>query len=292
METKYKVIGIGLVLILAMGIGVFVYQYTRIGNRTGTPPSIPPSGETVPTDTMQYASNSESTKTMPSYQDTKMKEVAVDAQISSFRVKWEMKGVQYYRNVKISNKIQASDNETDSRPRKLTLNSPAWYKIKEVTVPDKIDKARIQFDINPGLSAEVELRVNGETLKKIGKFSDKESFTKDYFNLNIEAGDKVQLFVKTDTLLFLYWSSVDVSNFQIKYEVIERTSKPDVNYQIRINGEPQIQWKIANSKNYEQLDEDIHSSSLLENCTISLWTMAAQGVQVSAKNMEICYDLR
>jgi hypothetical protein len=281
-----------LLILISTGVGVVIYQYSQ-QKRTDSPTDSEPTLETVPTDTTQISNSDEITKTMPSYQSVKMKEVNLASKVSSFRVKWEMKGYQTEKYIEIGNTVQFSDND------KVKHSTSGWAKIKEIEVDKSFDKARFCFDLKTfgGIG---EIRVNGN---KIGKtfgtllLSDFKSFTQDLTGLDIKKGDKIQLWLKTKEeyipLIGKRIFPVSAQNFQIKYNIKVRVlSSRDVYHQIKVDGIPKTNWNSVNSEDYKLVEIDINSRQTLQNITVELWVKAALGVEVSVRNMEICYNVK
>lgn len=290
METKYKVVGIILVLLMATGIGVVIYQYSQGGTSTSEPTSEPIQTNeiTVPSDISQYTNTEEITETMSAYQDTKMKEISIDQGLDSFRVEWEMKGSKTTTSIEIGNTVQIADNSEESIT--YPYSDDTWQKVKEIQVDKTIKKARLYFKMLVSYgSASAIFKVNGEIIGDsfTVDLNNYKSFAQDFSDLSIESGDKVQLYIRTSHL-----NLVLLKQFQIRYDIVENVAESDVNYQIKINGVPETSWKVINSRDYTSVTEDIFTEGISADSTIELWVMTAQGVEVSVKNMEICYEVR
>lgn len=296
-NTK-KVVPIAIILmvLISVGVGIVVYQYsqtktdqTTTTTTTGTEPTI----ETIPSDKTQFSALDEVTKTMTSdYRKVKMKEILLNSNVTSFTVKWEIKGSKTFEYTEIGDTIQFADNSEE-----LTAENK-FIKMKEIAIDENIENARFSFKMAVMGESVAVVKVNGEKVGKEFKLSRSgyKSFTQEFQEINLKSGDKVQLYVRAISqftpLIGSTPSCASVKDFQIRYDIVENVAESDVNYQIKINGVPETSWNVINSKDYTSVTEDIFTEGISENSTIELWVMTARGIEVSVRNMEICYNVK
>jgi hypothetical protein len=288
MNQKQKIaVVIFIVGILAItGIGIGYYSQT-IGDTSTINQK---DSETVPSDVVQYINNKEVTKTISTTGLIKIKEIQLDEEIESFKVKSKMHTKTPYKRWEISNNIQFSDNEV----KRHSDFFGSWTKLKEIEVDQPIKKARFYFEMKADWGRAIaEIRVNGNDIGKDqgGYITDYKKFVQDLTGLDIEKGDKIQLWVKPDTSLIFFSNTVSVRNFQIRYDYQEGVTVEKIDYQIRSNEISLMKsWKTFESKEYKEISQIINTGGIPANNTIEIWIKGSLETQVSIKDMKLCYS--